>query len=412
MSDEGLIASLRRAVGAVPGDPALRLRLAEALTRAGSTDEALTEAVRALELDPTSGAARDLVVRLTAPPVVETPASQPSPDRPPAGEQDHTVDWHALEGQLSDIVEPMFVDDPADDAVTQSPFDVERSAVTLADVGGMEQVKRRLETAFLAPMRNADLRKLYAKSLRGGMLLYGPPGCGKTYLGKAIAGEMGAGFISVGIADILDIYVGSSEQNIRNLFLAARQAAPVVVFLDELDALGQKRTQTRSSLLRGTVNQLLAELDGVTSDNEGLFIIGATNQPWDIDPALRRPGRLDRTLLVLPPDEPARQAIFRTHLSGRPVEGVDLRHLARVTSGYSGADIAHVCEGAAELALVDSVETGVARMIRMADLLQALSEVRPSTGPWFATARNVVEFGDPDGIYDELRRYMRKNRLL
>ena len=164
--------------------------------------------------------------------------------------------------------------------------------------------------------------------------------------------------------------------------------------------------------MRTTVNQLLTELDGVGGQNEGVFVIGATNQPWDVDPALRRPGRLDRTLLVLPPDGPARESIFRHHLAHRPVEGIDLRSLAKQTDGYSGADIAHVCETASEKALLDGVRTGIARMIQMRDLSAALAEVRPSTGPWFDSARNVVQFANEDGTYNELRDYMKKNRKL
>ena len=185
-----------------------------------------------------------------------------------------------------------------------------------------------------------------------------------------------------------------------------------MLFLDEVDALGQKRSQTRSSSMRGTVNQLLAELDGVQSDNEGVFVLAATNQPWDVDPALRRPGRLDRTLLVLPPDQEARESIVRHHLKDRPVEGIDVRRIAKATNGYSGADLAHVCESAAERALLDGVRTGNARLIGMKDLEWAVGQVRPSTRAWFDTARNVVMFADTDGSYADLRTWMKKNKLL
>ena len=154
-------------------------------------------------------------------------------------------------------------------------------------------------------MRNPELRKLYGKSLRGGLLLYGPPGCGKTFIARAVAGELGARFITVSFADLIDMFVGRSERNIHELFEVARRNAPCVVFLDEVDAIGQKRSQLRNTPMRSAVNQLLLELDDVASDNTGVFLLAATNHPWDVDSALRRPGRFDRTLLVLPPDGPA-----------------------------------------------------------------------------------------------------------
>jgi SpoVK/Ycf46/Vps4 family AAA+-type ATPase len=185
-----------------------------------------------------------------------------------------------------------------------------------------------------------------------------------------------------------------------------------VLFLDEVDAIGLKRTQMRGSAQRGSVNQLLTELDGAGSDNEGVFVLAATNAPWDVDPALRRPGRLDRMLLVLPPDAPAREAILRRLLLKRPIAGIDLRTLAERTKDFSGADLAHLVETATERALVDSVARGEVRPVTMKDFAAALREVRPSIGPWLSSARNVAEFGNSDGQYDELVTYLRSRRLL
>jgi SpoVK/Ycf46/Vps4 family AAA+-type ATPase len=164
--------------------------------------------------------------------------------------------------------------------------------------------------------------------------------------------------------------------------------------------------------MRNTVNQLLSELDGMESANENIFVLGATNHPWDIDVALRRPGRFDRTVLVLPPDAAAREVIFRTHLLDRPIASIDVQRLAALSDGLSGADIAHVCETAAEKALVDAMRSSDLRMIEMRDLEAALGEVRPSLGSWFETARNVVTFAGRDGSYDDLRDYMKKHKLL
>jgi AAA+ superfamily predicted ATPase len=334
-------------------------------------------------------------------------------------------DWSAAESQLADVLPPRFVgpdgaaergEAPAGGESAEpgaaSAFDVEHAGLRLADVAGMTEVKQRLEAAFLAPMRNPELRKLYGKSLRGGLLMYGPPGCGKTFIARAVAGELGARFLAVSFADVIDGMLGQSERNIHEIFGVARQNAPCVVFLDEVDAIGQKRTQLRHTPMRAVVNQLLHELDDVTGSNEGVFLLAATNHPWDVDSALRRPGRFDRMLLVLPPDQAARAAIFRYHLRDRPVERVDPERLARLTDGYSGADIAHVCESAAELALLDSVRRGEPRMIGQPDLEAAIGEVSPSLSPWFDAARNVALFANEGGAYDDLAAYLKKNRML
>ena len=312
-----------------------------------------------------------------------------------------------LDAELADIVPPQFADErPCADGV----FDVERAGLRLADVGGMAEVKARLEASVLAPLRNPELGRLYGKSLRGGLLLYGPPGCGKTFIARAVAGEMGARFLAVSLADVLDMYIGQSERNVHELFDTARRNAPCVIFLDEVDAIGQKRSQQRNSAARGTVNQLLTEMDGLSDNNDGVFVLGATNHPWDVD--VRRPGRFDRMLLVLPPDAPAREAILRFHLRGRPIANIDAARLARAAEGYSGADLAYLCELAAERALLDSARSGTVRLIGMDDFDAASRELRPSIGPWLDTARNVAQFANESGSYDDLLAYLRQRRLV
>jgi len=395
MADAPLIASLTAALEASPGDTTLRLHLAELLLVGGDREAALRHLGTVLEQNPGSARALELIAQAAA----------------PAGPASSEVDWAELERDLDSAVEPMFVEGGPAEPTAES-WEVERESLTLADVGGLAQVKERLEVAFLAPLRNPELRKLYRKDLRGGLLLYGPPGCGKGFVARALAGELKAAFMEVSINDVLDMFVGNSERNLHEIFVAARKAAPTVLFFDELDALGRKRSQLSNNAMRTTVNQLLHELDGVGTRNENVFVLGATNHPWDVDAALRRPGRFDRTLLVLPPDEDAREAIFRTHLADRPVAGVDARRLARRTDGYSGADIAHICETAAEKAMIDTVRTDQVRMIEMRDLDAALAEVKPSVGTWFDVARNVVSFSNTDGTYDELRDYMKARKLI
>ncbi|MFD5365333.1 ATP-binding protein [Streptomyces sp. NPDC127103] len=448
MADESpLIRSLRAAVAAAPGDVPLRLHFAELLLSEGRNDEAVAEAAVALQHAPGDADARALMMRAmgmppapatapaesatgptgpTAPSAPTESAPEPKrPAEPPARPEPTTgkapaFDWDAAEQQVQDVVGPRFLEDPqaaaGDGAAGDADaWDVDApGAVRLADVGGMDEVKERLEAAFLAPMRNPELRRLYGKSLRGGLLLYGPPGCGKTFIARAVAGELGANFLTVSLSDVLDMWIGASEKNIHDIFETARRQAPCVVFLDELDALGAKRSRTHHSGLRNVVNQLLTELDGIASGagNEGVFVLAATNVPWDVDIALRRPGRLDRTLLVLPPDATARESILRYHLRERPIEAVDLGKLVKATEDFSGADLAHVCESAAEAALLDSARSGSVRLITTKDLLGAARQIKPSTEPWFAAARNVAMFANEGGLYDDLLAHLKRKRKL
>ena len=237
----------------------------------------------------------------------------------------------------------------------------EQPNIKLSDVGGLEDVKKRINVSFLAPLRNPQLREQYGLSLKGGLLLYGPPGCGKTYIAKAIAGELQAKFISVALTDVLDMYVGESERKLFEIFEYARRSAPVVVFFDEIDALGHKRSNLRGTSIRGVVNTLLTELDGIDDKNDGLFVLAATNHPWDVDEALRRPGRIDRTVLVLPPDLTARRSILQSTLKDTPAKDIDFELIAKNTEDFSGADLNHLCKCAKEAAVESSLETGELR---------------------------------------------------
>ena len=253
-----LLASLAAAVAAAPDDLPLRLHYGQLLLAAGKPVEALTEAATVVRSDPANEAALQLLSAASAAlsaepaadPSVEPPASLAAPE-PVTAEPDEPVtpsadpfDWSEAEKAFEGIVPPMFVGDDPD---APAPGEVEQAGVRLADVAGMQQVKERLENAFLLPMRNPELRKLYGKSLRGGLLLYGPPGCGKTFIARAVAGELGARFYPVSLVDVLDMYIGESEKKLRAIFDTARRNAPCVLFLDEVDAIGHKRTDLRGS---------------------------------------------------------------------------------------------------------------------------------------------------------------------
>ncbi len=406
--EDAVLEALQRAVSSNPGDAVLRLHLADQLFKAGRNREAVQHCALILTEEPAHAEALSLLARAS------TPAESLEPLKPsqtPDASASEPFDWRRAEVDLNGPA-PAFTTAEDVPAPPEEVWDVEKNPLTLGDVGGMTEVKRAIELQFLGPLRHPELRKAFGKSLGGGLLMYGPPGCGKSFIARAIAGEMGASFLSVTVADVLDMYAGASERNMHELFLMARRRAPIVLFFDELDAIGMRRQTSAGQVARNTTVQFLTELDGVGADNEGVYILAATNRPWDLDVALRRPGRFDRSVLVLPPDEDARYAIFRHHLKHRPISGIDLGWLAKNSDGLTGADIAGACEQATEAALADSMRTGEVRMITMRDLQKALRRSRPSCGAWFSSARNVVAYANNDGEYDDLRRYMAARKLL
>ena len=408
VATDAVIRELSEAVERSPDAVELRLHLADLLIEQGSYAEALTHCSAALARDSSNTKALILLQRCSAgltghvPPAVAADPVAPE------------FNWSAAEEEVSHIIGPAFIEvgDEPPAAEDGDDFDVVGpSTTTLADVAGMKSVKQRLEVSLLGPIRSPELMQAYKMTARGGLLMYGPPGCGKTYLARAVAGELGANFYPVGISDVLQQWLGDSERALHAIFETARRNTPCVLFFDEIDALGQRRSSLgNSSGLRVIVNTLLAELDTATSSNDGVYVLGATNMPWDVDPALRRPGRFDRMILVGLPDADARAAIVRINLRDRPVERIDPASVAKRTDGFSGADIAHVCDTATQLAMADSLRSGQVRPVRMSDVDAALHQIRPSAGPWFDTARNVVEFANGDGTYDELANYLRRKK--
>jgi SpoVK/Ycf46/Vps4 family AAA+-type ATPase len=244
----------------------------------------------------------------------------------------------------------------------------EPERVTFASVGGLLDVKKQINRKIILPYKKPSVFQRFKRRTGGGILLYGPPGCGKTLLARATAGECDAAFFNVAISDVLYMYIGESERKLHALFENARSKAPAILFFDELEALAGKRQHTREATSSKLVSQVLSEMDGFSQNNAGVLILGATNVPWAVDAAFRRPGRFDRMLFVPPPDVEAREQIVERLLADRPVEKhVSPRELAKRTSGFSGADLKNLIESAVDEAIEASLDQGRDSMARRDD---------------------------------------------
>lgn len=417
--------NFRKCLDQAPGDLELRLGLAEAYTRqekfdvaifileellrtqdapgrayrlaaraylgSGDNDQARQAYQKAVEADP-SLADAELADRLGAG-SIHTPPGGRQAAAAGAGQTDS--------GEQREKV-PVYSQPPP----PASGAEIEKPRLTFKDVGGMEKLKDEIRLKIIHPLEKPEIYQAYGKAVGGGILMYGPPGCGKTHLARATAGEVKAHFLSVGIQDVLNMYLGESESNLHEVFELARANTPCVLFFDEVDALGASRADMRQSAGRHLINQFLAEMDGIASDNEGVLVLAATNAPWHLDPALRRPGRFDRVLFVPPPDFEARAVILRIHLAGKPVDAIDYERLARETDGFSGADLKGVVDQAVESKLGEAMRRGSPLPIGSKDLLAIVKATHPTTREWFSTARNYALFANQSGLYDEILNYL------
>ena len=367
-------------LGKAPAGAELHHLMARCHAKLDDRDAAATAFAKAREFDPT----------LTDPEFAHLVPSAPAGGRAEAGPGEDGLSFEFTEGDPGGTFEPY----------------VERPGIGFAEVGGMEDLKRQIALKIIEPLKKPEIYAAYGKKVGGGILLYGPPGCGKTHVARATAGEVDAKFISVGIADVLDMYTGQSERNLRDLFARARSAAPSVLFFDEVDALAASRRDMRQSAGRQVINQFLAELDGVDADNEGVLVLAATNAPWHLDGAFRRPGRFDRILFVPPPDEAARTAILEVLLRDKPAGEVDVKTLAKKTKDFSGADLKSLIDHATEDKLEKALSSGVPEPFTTKDLAKAAKRVKPTTKEWFGTARNHALYADDGGLYDDVLAYM------
>jgi SpoVK/Ycf46/Vps4 family AAA+-type ATPase len=279
-------------------------------------------------------------------------------------------------------------------------------------IAGMDDLKKTIRLQIIEPFINPGIFARFKKKTGGGILLYGPPGCGKTMLARAVANECNASFISVGISEILNMWLGESERNLALMFEKARAQKPCVMFFDELDALAFSRSKANSDTSRKIVNEFLAQLDGFEKANDQVLILAATNMPWDVDPAMKRPGRFARQVFVPPPDAAARARIIELALESVPHSNVDIAAIANVTSQFSGADVDALVERAKEYVLTEYLETRRERDIGQADLARAADELTPTTQEWLRTARNLVKYAGGDDSYRDLEKYLKAHKLV
>lgn len=277
----------------------------------------------------------------------------------------------------------------------------------------MDVLKKTLRLQIIEPFLKPRLFQRFRKSAGGGVLLYGPPGCGKTMIARAVATECRANFITVGISEILSMWKGESERNLAAIFEKARAEAPCVLFFDELDALAYARSKSSTETSRTIVNEFLAQMDGFEQNNASVLVLAATNMPWDVDAAMKRLGRFPRQIFVPPPDVDARLAMLSMKLGEVPSENLDLSAIATRAKQYSGADLDGLIDLAKEAALADIIASGdEQRRITQQDLYTALEHMTPSTIDWLQTARNLVKFGGRDTGYRDVERYLKQERML
>jgi AAA+ superfamily predicted ATPase len=392
------LADLRDALNGAPDNQIMRMMLVRRLVDDGELSEALGLAVDLSPAEVPAAGDRAVLAKLfrsaglasraeafadgapeTAPeaPVDETPVT-PSPAQ--------TGGLRVVGGQEADTTPP-----------EATP------ALGFGDVGGLEQVKKDIRRRIILPFAQPNLVARFRKTAGGGVLLYGPPGCGKTLLARATAGECGARFLNAPLSEILHPHPGESERRLSALFNKAREDRPTVLFFDEIEALAAKRSNASHSHVGQLISHFLTEFDGIDSDNSGVLILAATNTPWAIDPAFLRGGRFDRLFFVPPPDRPARASIFDLELAGRPgADALKADQFAAKTAGLSGADIRAIVDMATDDAIDVTLDTGKEQPITPKMIDGAIDGFASSVGDWLATAKDYATYANESGRYDDV----------
>jgi hypothetical protein len=447
--DPELLEGLEAAVAASPDNVPLRLHLGLLLLRAGRHADALEQCAAILQRVPDHRGALDLAARTTMavePPRWTTDRSErgrqaPQPPRAPAGGR---PTLEAVRGPSGAPAAPEAPGSPREMVITRSrapaarqltsglpaPADehlpaeseelaessqvtlmledlgleIEPAEMTLASVGGMATVKHWLSSAGPMSASEQSPRRRLQRALRGGLLAYGPAGCGKTFLARAIAGELGIGFLPVDLAELVGQRPGEGQRRVHEVFHATRLAAPCLLFLDRLEALGDA-PEHQGGFSRGVVEQFVAELHTIRDQHPEVTVVATSESPWDVDPLLRE--RLSRRLLVLPPDRDAREVIIRDAIGDYPVAELNVPALAGRTEGFSATDLIMLSDSAVEIATERALASGRDRPVSMADFDRALLGVRPSPPAWLALARDFVLYAGHGTVYDDLLAYLR-----
>ncbi len=414
--DDTKINALKQALQFTPENHALRLTLAEALVEANRLDEALDEyntinEAQAIPVDQL------IQIGLLATAQNRLALAQSCLDQAVAGgivQGTADLQKKIASKKEDDGFQRLFAPPRGgeeDDENSFADLEIEQNSIDFSAVGGMSNIKKVIHKMIILPVLKPDLYAKYGRRSGGGVLLYGPPGCGKTMLARATAGECKLPFINIRIEDILNPYIGVSEKNLHRFFQAARQNAPCVIFIDEIDAIGFARRRQSSSHQRGLVDQLLQELDSIGSENDSILVLAATNAPWDVDDALMRPGRFDRRVFVPPPDHAARKEIITLLTKDIPNERLNYRRLANKTSLFSGADLKALVNSAVDQVIDEALSQGKEIPVKMPHFEEALTELRPTTLDWLNRAQNYVEFANFDQRYDDVLKYLRSREV-